>query len=96
MTAQLFHRLIPRWTTFCLIHSGSATHPLPPSRYTPPSRKKPAATKQMPTTTAQEPTTLASPTYNPSSNQAPMSQLATCQPLPSHASRPVPIHFFGK
>ncbi|KAJ9061216.1 hypothetical protein DSO57_1022767 [Entomophthora muscae] len=55
-----------------------------------------AAIKWMPTTTAQAPTTLASPTCKPSSNQAPMSQPATCQPLPSHAIRPVPIHSFGK
>ncbi|KAJ9073285.1 hypothetical protein DSO57_1018167 [Entomophthora muscae] len=55
-----------------------------------------AAIKQMPTVTAQVPTTLASPTCKPSSNQAPMGQPATCQPLPSHASRPVPIYSFGK
>ncbi|KAJ9077842.1 hypothetical protein DSO57_1012880 [Entomophthora muscae] len=55
-----------------------------------------AAIEQMPTDTAQTPTTLASPTCKPSSNQAPMSHPATCQPLPSHASRPVPIHYFRK
>ncbi|KAJ9048365.1 hypothetical protein DSO57_1035745 [Entomophthora muscae] len=55
-----------------------------------------AAIKQMITATAQAPTTLASLTCKPSSNQAPMGQPATCQPLPFHASRPVPIHSFGK
>ncbi|KAJ9078436.1 hypothetical protein DSO57_1006563 [Entomophthora muscae] len=52
--------------------------------------------KQMPIATAQALNTLTSPTCKPSSNQAPMGQPATCQPLPSHASRPVPIHFFRK
>ncbi|KAJ9060304.1 hypothetical protein DSO57_1032204 [Entomophthora muscae] len=56
----------------------------------------PAANMQMLAATAQALTTLASPTCKPSSNQAPMGQPATCQPLPSHASRPVPIHSFGK
>ncbi|KAJ9083675.1 hypothetical protein DSO57_1032358 [Entomophthora muscae] len=53
-------------------------------------------TKQMSATTTQKPATLASPTCKPSANQEPMSQPANCHPLPSHASRSVPIHSFGK
>ncbi|KAJ9062302.1 hypothetical protein DSO57_1012096 [Entomophthora muscae] len=56
----------------------------------------PAAIEQMYTATVQASTTLVSPACKPSANQAPMSQPVTCQPLPSYASRPVPIHSFGK
>ncbi|KAJ9086683.1 hypothetical protein DSO57_1001474 [Entomophthora muscae] len=52
----------------------------------------PAAIEQMNTATAQALATLASLTCKPSSNPAP----SASQPLPSHVSRPVPIHSFGK